>query len=376
MRSAVGRPSDLNASLYLVRQLLSAISVLHEQTHIAHGAITPDRLFVTSAARLVVVEHVLGAGLEQLNYSRERYWQELRVALPMRGGPPRFDERTDLTQIGVVALCLILGRSLRDTEYPSQIEEIVASAPVSSTLRDWLRRMLQLDVRNSFGSIVSAQASLDQSLSEGEKESGTALPLEAFLTRYRASTAFDLASSRPSVVSEIPVRPIEAKVLPADSRRLLESLPVEKITSEWAQERDDTEEPMKPTQVGKRKSSRLNVRWIAAGIALLVGTTGVVFATRHFAPAAPAPLGTISVTTEPPGAEVEIDGAKRGLTPINLSLATGAHTLVVRGNGESRTIPITVEAGATRSLSISSSRRRPPRRSASCKSAPSRQARA
>ena len=116
---------DLNAGLYLVRQLISAISVLHEHARVAHGAIAPERLFVTPLGRLCVVEYVMGAALEQLKYSRERYWKELRVALPMAVGLPRFDERTDLTQVGVVALALIIGRPLRDDEYPAQIEDLV-----------------------------------------------------------------------------------------------------------------------------------------------------------------------------------------------------------------------------------------------------------
>src|SRR5687767_7923912 len=37
-----GPAIDLNAALYLVRQLLSAIGVLHQHAHVAHGAITPD----------------------------------------------------------------------------------------------------------------------------------------------------------------------------------------------------------------------------------------------------------------------------------------------------------------------------------------------
>ena len=38
--------------------------------------------------------------------------------------------------------------------------------------------------------------------------------------------------------------------------------------------------------------------------------------------------------------------AKRGGSPLSLALAAGAHTLVVRANGESRTIPINIAAGA------------------------------
>jgi hypothetical protein len=53
----------------------------------------------------------------------------------------------------------------------------------------------------------------------------------------------------------------------------------------------------------------------------------------------------MTVNTDPLGAEVEIDGVARGQTPLRLQLAAGAHTLVIRGNGESRTIPVSIAAG-------------------------------
>ena len=56
---------------------------------------------------------MLGAALEQLRFSRERYWRELRIALPSAPGLPRFDHRADVTQIGVVALSLILVEEAR-----------------------------------------------------------------------------------------------------------------------------------------------------------------------------------------------------------------------------------------------------------------------
>ncbi len=341
-----GPAIDLNAGLYLVRQLMSAIGVLHQHARIAHGAIAPERLFVTSGARLLIVEHVLGAAIEQLSYSRERYWKELRVALPMAGGAPRFDERTDLTQIGVVALALILGRPLRDDEYPGQIEELLESGPLSSGLRDWLRRMLQLDARSSFGSISDAQAAFNQSLSENEKDSATAFPLEAFLTRYRASTAFEAAGSASTVIPVAPAKPIEPEPkTSAPDSQALEWLPAEETTVAGASELDVKEEPMRSVQ--PRSQSIGRQKWIAAGLLLAVTTTGAAFAARRYMTSAPSvALGTMTVTTDPAGAEVEIDGAKRGVTPLNLSLAAGAHTLVVRGNGESRTIPITLAAGA------------------------------
>jgi hypothetical protein len=171
---------DINAALHLIRQFVSAIAMLHENApDVAHGAISPERLVVTSNARVVIVEYVLGAALEQLRYSPERYWKELRVALPPGAGDPRFDQRTDVTQIGVVALSLVLGRLLTDDETPENLADVLASArgisgrsgiePLPPGLRTWIGRALQIDSRHSFESALDARVELDRVL-DGEDD--------------------------------------------------------------------------------------------------------------------------------------------------------------------------------------------------------------
>src|SRR6185436_2166096 len=74
---------DIDAALCLLRQLVPAVAMLHENApEIAHGAIAPERIIVTPSARIVVVEHVLGSAISELKYSADRYWRELRVAVP------------------------------------------------------------------------------------------------------------------------------------------------------------------------------------------------------------------------------------------------------------------------------------------------------
>src|SRR6187549_177099 len=110
---------DINAALCLIRQLVPAVALLHENAReVAHGAIALERLIVAPNARLVIVEHVLGAAIEQLQFGRDRLWQEFRVAMPPSAGLPRFDHRADVTGIGMVALALILGRPIDADEYP------------------------------------------------------------------------------------------------------------------------------------------------------------------------------------------------------------------------------------------------------------------
>ena len=167
---------DINAALCLIRQLVPAVAVLHENARdVAHGLIAPERLVVTPNARLVIVEHVLGAAIEQLQFGRDRLWQEFRVAMPPSAGLPRFDHRADVTGMGLVSLALILGRPLAADEYPHRIPDLLNEArersalgeeqPLSQPLRAWLARALQIDVRRSFASAPEAMAALDEVLS-------------------------------------------------------------------------------------------------------------------------------------------------------------------------------------------------------------------
>src|SRR4029079_9983392 len=113
---------DLNAALCLLRQVVPSIAMLHENARdVAHGLLAPERLIVTPRARVIVVEHVMGSAVEQLQFTRDRLWQDLRVAVPMSAGPARFDHRADVTALGLVALALVLGRPIAADEYPQRI---------------------------------------------------------------------------------------------------------------------------------------------------------------------------------------------------------------------------------------------------------------
>ncbi len=358
-----GRVLDLNSALYLIRQLISAIAALHQHARVAQGAIAAERLFVTPRGRLLIVECTVGAALEQLKYSRQRYWKDLRVALPDEAGLSRFDERADLTQVGVVALSLVLARPLRDDEYPQQIEHLVASAcarttggadePLPSALREWLRRTLQLDARNSFRSVIDAQAAFDQMLSGEPRHNADPDSLDAFMQQYHGLTS-PVPSLAQSIVSPETLRPIAANesfpVTP--TCQTYEPLPLPEedsadLSDDGALELDDAMGAMSAAPTSKRNPARL--QWLVAGVALLALTTAGLFAARQRlvpAVAAPVTTGTLTVNTDPAGAEIEVDGTTRGRSPMSVALPAGAHTLIIRGHGQSRTIPITIAAGA------------------------------
>jgi serine/threonine protein kinase len=194
-------PIETNAALCLIRQLIHALALLHQKMpDVSHGAVGPERIIVTPQARLVLVEHVLGAALDQLHYTHEQYWKALRIPLPRIGSGPQFDRRSDITQAGVTALALIIGRPVAEDDYPARIAEMAngtwtlsatgAIEPLPAALRDWLLRAIQLDSRNPFPSALEAWAELDRVLHYSDPIAEVAA-LKSFLTRYHARIAAD-----------------------------------------------------------------------------------------------------------------------------------------------------------------------------------------
>jgi hypothetical protein len=237
---------DISASIHLIRQLVAAVAMLHENARdVAHGAIGPERMIVTPNARIVIVEYVLGAALEQLHYSQERYWKELRIALPSSTGLPRFDHRADVTQIGVVALSMILGRLLHEDEYPARVVDVLAGAwaisskgelePLPPRLRQWVARALQLEPHHSFSSALDARDELDRVLSgdddeDEDQESTTVLtasvPTPSVVVEHSPppSVAVDPPAAsfdEPSEAVQAPPAPIEASTAKTEPRSFL-----------------------------------------------------------------------------------------------------------------------------------------------------------
>jgi hypothetical protein len=400
---------DINAALCLIRQLVPAVAVLHENARdVAHGLIAPERLIVTPNARLIILEHVLGAAIEQLQYGRDRLWQEFRVAMPPSAGLPRFDHRADVTGMGLVSLALILGRPLRTDEFPHRIPDLLNDArersalgeeqPLSPPLRSWLERSLQIDVRRSFASAPEAMAALEEVVSDEGMYVAAPVALETFLSRYIAS----LLEPTPEVVARVePVVPpaVTKSVDPPLAKPVAEPV---KPTQKEIESRFDAavsqhsetvttavkkDAPLPGTPeltdllgpdplpaldpvTGRASAKPLfnpdapftaipvaapqppgparSYGRIAAVAALVVVLGGGGFAGyKLFGNTAVAPaMGSLNVQSNPSGIDVFVDGIAKGRTPARVALPPGSHILELRGKGVPRVIPLNVTAGA------------------------------
>jgi PEGA domain len=389
-------PLEINAIRYLIRQLVSAAAALQEAApEVSNGAIAPERLVITPAGRLIVVEYVLGAALEQLAHSRARYWRELGVALPGSVGPPQFDARADVTQIGAVALALILGRPLTTDEYPERLPDLIKGAtlrsvmggldPLPPGLSDWLHRALQLDQWESFTSPADARTSLDEALGnentvaelgalhvflarygsiDAPPEDNIAPRLEAmkaFLARYPSRRT--TTGTSPSAPNEAPVASTPAAEpipTPAPEPILTPSEPAHAPAAEPARAEAAPVAPEPDTYVTETSgttvsyaedrrsaapvlaSHRLRILLAVGGVLIALG---IVLAVVYFRPSSTPATGTLSVGTSPAGISVFVDGTAHGVTPLGVELPPGEHVIELRTATERRRIPVTLTAG-------------------------------
>jgi PEGA domain len=420
---------DINAAQRLIRQVVAAVAALHESARdLAHGAIGPERIIVTPNAGAVVVEYVLGAALEQLRYSPERYWKLLRIALPPAAGAAKFDHRTDVMQLGMVALALVLGRQLTDDEHPEHLGDLLASAkavsarggdePLSYGLREWIGCALQLDSRRSFASASDARAALERMLPGAiSNEAGAKRESKITIVGDRIDAARPAVVALQPKIAPVPARPAAA-VLPQQVVAAPPSIPPAGAPeSNSVRHRPDSggtaatqkaaisfpdpkpaaaarEAPMAPSvpalkatvasstplglgprllsppmtetaavdlnagafddeaveEDGAEQSAREKKPWMRLIVAAVV-VAGLVaaatYAGRSFFSTSDHAVrtGTLSVASNPAGAQVFVDRQGRGTTPVTLTLQPGPHSIEFRGIGEPRTVNVNVAAG-------------------------------
>lgn len=363
---------DINVALHFIRQIVSAVAFLHESARdVAHGAIGPERIIVTPNARAVIVEYVLGAALEQLRFSHDRYWRELRIPLPASPGLPRFDHRADVTQVGAVALALILGRMLHDDESGDRLADVVGSTwaisakgglePLPAGLRVWLSRALQLDPRHSFASALDARTELDKVLAGEQKEERAtppARPAERAVEQHDEKPRPAVAvEPRPEPIAvthqEAPVTKPQPPVVkavesPAPIPPVIAPASYEPPVIEPTYDEFEDVDTAREGFMSHLAAPQARVKLIAAVVGLVVvAGAGVVGARRYFSAPAPAvaATGTLSISSSPSGAVVLVDGDSRGVTPLSIPLKPGLHNVELRGGGDPRTVPVTITAG-------------------------------
>lgn len=369
-------PVDMRTALWLTRQLVSAIAALHQHgADDFHGAIALERIIVTPDAKLVVVEHVLGPAMSRLRCSRSEYWTKYRIATPPAtdGGvfdQPIFDQRTDVMQVGAVALALVLGHALGD-DFPAHIggtSEGTATLSAAAALelmpddvRSWLSRALQIDSDDPFASAIEARDEFDRLL-KGIDQVGCSDRFKALMAAHQGDDV-TIAATAPPVAAPAATPPIAALTATPPIAARKEAPPeTPHVTAlPWPPPQPAVDDdgstgsfeprgmfgsPVEPNTTSRRLSFGRE-RVMAAAVILVVIASASAFAARRYFQAPPAPAtGALVVNTNPTGARIAVDGQERGTSPLHLDLSPGNHVVDVISESGRRTIPVTIAAGS------------------------------
>lgn len=208
------RPRSAGVALHLIRQITPAIATLHRQG-LAHGVLTVDRIVLAPRGRVLVRDHALGSAIDTLRWPASRLWVELGVIVPSNAVAPVSDPRTDVIQIGLIALSVMSGRRIDPTEYPAQIGRVLdkvekmvglRNPTAFQALRTWLERALQLQSPPFESAEDASEALRDWSEEAAAQEADFELPTATASTR-----AALFGERRGESPRQLPARPVDAQ---------------------------------------------------------------------------------------------------------------------------------------------------------------------
>ena len=332
------QPISAGATVFVLKETLDALAELHRLGgDIAHGAIAAERI-VLADGKVRISDYVLGPAIEQLRFTTERYWKELRVAVPPAAGGARLDPRVDVAQAALIGVAMFAGRPLRDAEHLGDLGDVLMSISVPQPIRSWLLRALHMDPRRLF--VHAGEAS--QALTDAMNEVG-----------LRPSPRdLDLQQSRPiKIAMQKPPAPKPAAAASPSAP------PSVKIATQPRPPKQDVWQahdvdprvytPQGSTIVKERRP--MSSAWKKFLLAAIVITlmTGAFTAAQFI----PAPdwlfgnTGTLVIESSPDGVKVSVNGTPQGVTPLTLKVESGIHEVELQGPGKPKFFKVHVTRG-------------------------------
>jgi hypothetical protein len=354
---------------WLIRQLTSALADFHAQgDDVAHGALSADRIVLTPDRRLVIVEHVLGAALDERRFSAERLWHDIGIiAVPTMEDAPRLDKRGDIVQLGLVTLSVLLGRRVTPDEYPRNLDGLLdefaeTSGKRSPTLVGPLRRWLieALDPSAGFETALEAGDSLTLLGHPGEHVALGAPPIIHELQVVSPVQAVPVQAVPVQAVSmhrSDTVQAIAVPQTPVPTVAIETTLPETQVVDMALSSSVGHSESLAASALGfwtnasaaRRFSLVRNVAIGLAAFALLEAIVIVQLATKPAAAPVAARGVPLTIDSPTPGDRVFIDGREVGVTPYKLSVAAAPHAvqIIARRGGPPAASPAAVPAPAS-----------------------------
>jgi serine/threonine protein kinase len=330
---------------------------------IVHRDVSPDNLFLTYDGEVKIVDFGIAKALLN-NEKTETGTLKGKVSYmapeQVRGVA---DRRADLFAMGVVLWEFFTGRKLFEGErgsvlYRLMTDPIPSLATQMPDVDPWLAAIVDRALQKDPDHRYQTAEEMREALEEYIRASNDLVPdiqlakvvRETFAeTRQRVQRQVQAAISRvaplssgdelmiasllprptlPEIASVTPSQASRDSLMPWGSGRPTGSLPAMAMGSNAPVPNSDMiDAPM--------LASRRRVLLLALAAAASVALALVVFLLLRTKPAPvvalppPAALAPVEITSTPPGARVELNGAVLGHTPGKFDLAAGPHTLIV-----------------------------------------------
>jgi hypothetical protein len=338
---------SVEAALFVLKEVLDGIAELHRQSgELAHGALAPERIVIADR-HVRIADYVLGAAVEQLRFTPERYWKELRVAATSSAGGVRLDRPIDVAQAAMMALAMFAGRPLRDNEHLGGVSDVLVSISVPQPIRAWLQKALHMDPRRVFVHAGEASKALNEAIAEAgirpaRRDLDALAGGRSVVTKLKPT-----AAHRPAAVPPVHVAPPTPKLAPPTAKP---PAPVTKPKRD-AWQAHDVDPRQLDWQAGTSRSPRTQVSsqfrkfmWMAA----LALTMTCAFTVAQYVPPPEwlfSKTGTLVIESNPQGVAVLVNGQPHGTTPLTLKVEAGVHEVELRGPGKPRMFKVHVTRG-------------------------------
>ena len=343
-----GLTISASAALFIVKEVLDGVAELHRQSgELAHGALAPERI-VLADGQVRIADYVLGAAIEQLRYTPERSWKELRVAAGSSAGGVRLDRPVDVAQIAMIAAAMFAGRPLTETEHLGGLGDVLLSLSLPQPIRAWLLKALQMDTRRVFIHAGEASKALDEALAEAgirpsRKDVEPLIGGRAVVTPFKPPAndkPITVAPSAPAISSLPKLAPLVTKpaVTAAKAKR-----------NAWnAYDADPRLFGWQGSMFAEEQKSANPRLKQFLWIGLLLITMVSAFTAAQYIPPPEwlfSKNGTLVIESNPQGVSVYVNGQSHGVTPLTLRVQAGVHEVELHGPGKPKLFKVHVTRG-------------------------------
>jgi len=252
---------------------------------------------------------------------------------PEQANGEELDGRSDLFAVGVMLWEILTGRRLFDGTTKETIAQVLFKPiPRPSSLRPGVPQDLEaiamrLLARERPARYAHAEAVIDELARCADAPRNGRSDLARLLAE-RFPQAVASRSSRSQLPSRLPAEGTAATVSARPQ------------PTPWQQSATTLESAASQSVIGSGAPRGLRRGWLVGAVAV-VGAVAIVFAVTRsgresVAPAStpttdtpvPTAAATLSITTDPPGAGVRVDGIARGSSPVKVSVTRGVRVVV------------------------------------------------